>query len=115
MTDIPHFSLPFRFITTPSGVKAAETEQDTNEEITDCVEAIIRYERGQRPDAPDFGIDHQVFSLDVDSARIHDQIIANEPRADVLVEDQVDAIDDLIRRVTVGVVGIIEHKDDNVQ
>lgn len=114
MTDIPHFSLPFRFVSTPSGMRAAETEQDSDAEVQDCIESIIRYERGQRPDAPDFGINPQVFTLDVDSAIIHDQIIENEPRADVLVEDLLDLVDMMIRRVTVGVVGF-EHKDDNVQ
>lgn len=103
MTDIPHFALPFRFVTLAGGIQVAVNDQDTEEEIHDCVEAIIRYEAGQRPEAPDFGIDAQVFHVPVDPQPILEQIRDNEPRVDALVSSEPDLIDNLITHVVVSI------------
>ena len=54
---IPHLALPFRIV----DGRAAVTEQDTFEEIRDCVQAIIRTPRGFRLELPDFGVPDQTF------------------------------------------------------
>lgn len=57
MPSIPHFSFPFRV---ESGEVAA-VEQDSVEEIEDCVEAVLRTIFGTRIDAPEFGIPDETF------------------------------------------------------
>src|SRR5690349_14821282 len=53
----PHFSLPFRFARGGCPV----VEQDSSEEITQCGEVALRYERGQRTAIPDFGVPDQAM------------------------------------------------------
>jgi phage baseplate assembly protein W len=104
---VPHFSLPFRF----AGGRAVTVEQDSLDDVEGCVEAVLRYTRGSRPEAPDFGIPDQAFTehgaqIGEIAAAVEDA----EPRAAVLLaraEDELaratsleDGID--IVRVTVG-------------
>lgn len=55
----PHFRLPLQF----GGVKggALVNEQDTGEDIIDCIKAIIAYPIGSRVDMPEFGIPDLLF------------------------------------------------------
>lgn len=47
----PHFAFPFR----ASGSSFAQTNQDSPEEISDCVEAVLRTPEGSRIDVPAYG------------------------------------------------------------
>lgn len=84
MAQVPHFSLPFRV----EGGAIAVTEQDSLEEIEDCVESILRTLVGTRAiDAPDFGVPDETFVQQTpnSSAEIYIAAIeAQEPRAHVL-------------------------------
>jgi phage baseplate assembly protein W len=107
---VPHFSLPFRFKDSADGVHAVVNDQDTYEEIQDCVSAIVRYDRGSRPEAPQFGITPQEFSIPVNTQQVLEQVQENEPRVQLLVTSQLDAIDQMITHV---IIGIAENTDTN--
>jgi phage baseplate assembly protein W len=60
-TDLPHFRYPFRF-GTGLDKHALVNEQHSEEEIIDCVLAIVKTPRGWRDDLPEFGINDPLFS-----------------------------------------------------
>lgn len=91
---IPKFKIPF----TVAG-RAAIVEQDSIDEIAQCVYAICATPRGSREDYPEFGVDpHDFERLDLDQLR--DAIEEWEPRAEALVDSQ---LEDLVERVRVDV------------
>jgi phage baseplate assembly protein W len=103
VADAPHFSLPFRV--TPGGAVAV-SEQDSVDEIADCVVAVLSYPLGSRPELPDFGVDEQAFvqgGPDLDEIRA--AIDAYEPRASVELELTDDRLLDFVAEVRVGVAG----------
>jgi phage baseplate assembly protein W len=84
MTDIPHFSLPFRFATP----NVATSEQDSIEEISDCVLAVLLCPLGYRVELPDFGLVDLTFSTPhVDVGEIRDAVELWEPRAAVALRE----------------------------
>lgn len=58
MPDIPHFDYPFRI----ARGSAVTVEQDTIEEIVNCVLAIMKTPRGFRIELPEFGVREQTFT-----------------------------------------------------
>jgi len=50
----PHFDLPFRFLKSGGAVVS---EQDSFDDVANCVEAICRTPQGFRVDNPDFDYD----------------------------------------------------------
>jgi phage baseplate assembly protein W len=56
----PHFALPFRFGGINGG--AFINEQDSGDDIVDCVRAIVAFPVGSRADMPEFGIREIVFA-----------------------------------------------------
>jgi hypothetical protein len=100
--DVPHFDLPFRF----DHGAAAVNEQDSLDDIAVCVEAIVRYEQGQRPELPEFGIPDYTFRQgDFDTDDLQDAIEVWEERADLLIEDDYDRFDELVQLVEIRVSG----------
>jgi phage baseplate assembly protein W len=100
VTDVPHFSLPFRFAT-PG---AAVTEQDSLDEIAGCVYAILVCPVGFRVESPLFGTVDQTFAMPApDLDMIRDAIETWEPRAAALLAERPDVLDELIARVEVQV------------
>ena len=98
MTDVPHFDLPFRF----TASQAAVVEQDSVEEIAECVLAILLCPQGYRVELPEFGLADPTFSTPgVDLAAVRQAVELWEPRADLLLTQRPDALDELIRRVQV--------------
>jgi phage baseplate assembly protein W len=100
MAENPHFAIPFRL----NGYKGAfVTEQDSEEEIQDCVEVIVRYTEGQRPEKPEFGIPDITFSMpSPDVTHIRRSILAWEPRTTMDVGKAIfDRIDPMIQRIRV--------------
>lgn len=98
MTDVPHFSLPFRYDRLSDGrQRVAVTEQDTAQEIGDCVELILRTVQGDRATLPDFGRPEELeFTLDRELARslVQQAVDEFEPRARTLVENADDETTD---------------------
>lgn len=98
MAEVPHFAIPFRFEFGPDGVRhAAVNEQDSVEDITACVESIIRTPIGYRQELPDFGIRDQTFTqgmINTDDILI--AIAQWEPRAEILIEEDPSKLDQFI-------------------
>lgn len=85
--EIPHLSLPLRFVPGQSKrMSAAVTEQDSMDEIADCVLAILLCPQGFRVELPEFGIPDPAFT-DVDLEQLREQIEEWEPRADAELSD----------------------------
>jgi hypothetical protein len=81
----PHLGLPFRV----EGNAFAVTEQDTADEVADCVELALRTVQGERRTLSSFGRpDHLEFISDRDlaQAEIEQTIEDAEPRARGYVE-----------------------------
>jgi len=98
----PHFDLPFRI----AAHAVATVEQDSSEDIANCVECIIRTPNGFREDSPDFGLNDVVFSpIPMDTDALVAQIKAQEPRATVVIKEQPSLIDTLVDTLTVEVRG----------
>ena len=55
----PHFKLPFQFGGINGG--ALMNEQDTPEDVVDCIRAIIAFPIDSRHDLPEFGIPDLLF------------------------------------------------------
>lgn len=99
----PHFALPFSL----SNGQAAVVEQDSPDDIANCVEAVLRYTPGWRFADPEFGVSDQTFRRDLDLDEIRGQIARYEPRAAETVDDvsgelrEAHTIDDATRVVRV--------------
>jgi len=94
---IPHFRTPFQVV----GKSVATVEQDSEQEVTQCIEAVLQTPEGSRIEEPEFGIPDELFetlgpnpSADVYLAAIEDW----EPRARVLGEA---SIDELTEQITI--------------
>jgi hypothetical protein len=90
---VPHFDLPFRFTTQGHPVVV---EQDSVDDVSNCVQAIMLTVRGTRTESPDFGIsdltfEKQPISLDDVSGAIDDQ----EPRARYALSQKPDLVEQL--------------------
>jgi phage baseplate assembly protein W len=97
---IPHFDMPFRL----SPIHVAVTEQDTLEDVTNCVECIIRTDLGDRPELPDFGIENMVFEVQpIPLTDTITSIAQQEPRVATAWEQEPDAADTLIADIIVKV------------
>jgi phage baseplate assembly protein W len=83
MTEIPHFALPFRFV----DGRAVVNEQDSYEDVRDCVRAIVSFPQGSRIELPEFGIPDQTFRENgVDAASVRAAVQRWEPRADATAQ-----------------------------
>ena len=102
MAISPHFSLPLRFDRDHFVV----SEQDSEEEILNCIEVICRYTQGDRPEKPTFGIPEQTFATpNPDEDLIRASITEWEDRVNTNVGHTVlDKINPLIQNISVEVV-----------
>lgn len=84
MAEIPHLALPFRV----ERGRAAVVEQDSDEDVEQCVEAVLRYRPGERPEAPDFGTPDQTHRQGgADLQELADAVSRWEPRAHAVARD----------------------------
>jgi hypothetical protein len=94
-TETPHFNFPFRIA--PAGVDVVE--QDTLEDVSNCVVAIVATQIGFRDLAPDFGVPDVTF--ETQPFGVHDLLVSTqEPRAVLDVTERFDRHDPLIDIVT---------------
>lgn len=96
-TFIPHFDLPFRL----DGLGHAKVvDQDTIEDVTNCVAAILHTFKGQRDEVPSFGIDDPTFELQpLDLGAIVDAVIQQEPRAAMMMTQHPDQFNQLVAEI----------------
>jgi phage baseplate assembly protein W len=103
--DTPQFDLPFRFEAKDDGtVQAAVVEQDSTQDVLNCVEAVLRTPLGYREELPDFGVEDPTFrQMPVDPSRIAQAIERWEPRANITVDSYPDSLDEALAHVRVQV------------
>jgi hypothetical protein len=97
--ETPHFSYPFRFEMIPATgtLAAAVTEQQSADEVADCVLRIAHTPRGFREELPDFGISDPTFEqVPVDAERMTEEIREWEPRTGLRGEAKLDSLDELV-------------------
>ena len=100
MTDVPHFSLPFRF----ANPQAAVNEQDSIDEVADACLAILSCPVGYRVELPSFGLDDPTFSTPApDLDAIREALDQWEPRAAATLSEYPDLLDALVSHVEVDV------------
>src|SRR5688572_10071540 len=95
---IPHFAIPFRVDASGSAVVV---DQDSFEEIAQCVGVLFSTTKGQRIELPDYGVPDQVFTeqSSVDTSELAGVVNQWEPRATALVHSEV--IDETLRHLLV--------------
>jgi len=101
LPELPHFRAPFSL----SGGSFAAVEQDSPEEIAQCVEAVCKTFVGSRIDAPDYGIRDETFTTQTPSPSVAAVVAAveeAEPRAHVLGTGVVEG---MVRRIVLRVRG----------
>lgn len=80
-------------------------EKDTPEEIAQCVEMVLRTRRGSRLERTNYGVRDFVFdeisSPALIAEHVNRAILEGEPRADVIVEADPSALDDMMLRIGV--------------
>ncbi len=92
-----HFDFPFRF--TGVGSHALTVEQDSDEDIINCVHAATLTPVGTRFYVPQFGITDPTFSTNRDLLAA--ELQASDPRAGLTIVEKM--IDQLEVDITVGV------------
>jgi|SRR5215472_7277139 len=98
----PHFDLPFKL--TLNG--ANTVEQDTYEDVANCVECICRTPQGFRIDNFEFGFPNlELLSQPILTEDVEETVSEQEPRAVLLFTEQPDLVDVLIDRITVEITG----------
>lgn len=101
MSDIntPHFDLPFRWGTDGH---ATVVEQDSWKDVANCVLNILDTTVGRRIESPGFGVTDPTFEKQpINLAALTEAVIAQEPRAALLMEQNPDQFDSLIADVLV--------------
>lgn len=90
MATIPHFAHPFRYV----NGSAVVNEQDSLNDIADCVYAVCVTHPGDRTELPDFGITDPTFQqMPLNTAVLQQQIEVWEPRAQILIDAAPDQYD----------------------
>lgn len=95
MPTLPHLSVPIRF----TGKSFATVEQDSPEEIEQCVLACVSTIVGSRLDAPGYGVPDETFQQLSPTPSVEAYLAAvqeAEPRAHLLGEASVE---EMIKRV----------------
>jgi phage baseplate assembly protein W len=96
---IPHFDYPFQF---NANGRVQVVEQDSEDDIINCVVALIKTPLGFREDLPDYGVADIIFGDGaLDTEQIHTAISMWEERADVILTESNITVDQLVRYVSV--------------
>lgn len=81
MTDIPHIAYPLRL--TATGLE--QVEQDSIDDVRQCVHVLLRTPVGARPLAPDVGVEDPTFSEGVDPEQLAAELEGQEDRARITI------------------------------
>jgi hypothetical protein len=86
--QLPHFSLPFRF----GGLRGGTVvnEQDSEDDVIDCVKLIVAYPVNSREDLPNFGIPDLVFKMKskTNAIALSAAVLEWEPRSETVVTEK---------------------------
>ena len=96
---LPHLASPFRVV---NGAVAV-LEQDSIDEIAQCVEVLVSTLVGQRIEVPTYGIPNPVFGQEDGrtSPAIAAAIKKWESRASAAVTDAANDVDELVRNIKI--------------
>jgi len=95
--------LTFPYAVNAKGI-AATAIQDSEAEIANCVFNVASCIQGFREDSPEFGIADQTFqNIPLDLEALNEQITRWEPRADLTLSEQEEALNTAIRQITIEV------------
>lgn len=83
---VPHLAFPLR---QAADGGLAVVEQDTIDDVRQCVHVLLRTPIGARPLAPAVGVDDPTFSSGVDGDELAARLEDQEPRATVSVSASV--------------------------
>lgn len=98
--DTPEFAMPFRM--NPAGTEPEIVAQDSEAEVRSCVEILIRTPLGFYEEAPELGGRPEPFEegkMDLDE--IQAAISQWEPRADPIIEERPDWLDEQITNLNI--------------
>lgn len=101
--NIPHLAVPFRIDGTGT---AAVVEQDSVDDVAQCVETLLRTFVGERLELPDYGIEDPTFETVVPVNELMAVVARWEPRAVTFVEQYPDRFDEMVQRLNINVVGV---------
>lgn len=96
--ETPQFASPLRF----RDGRPVVVEQDSPEEVRQCVAILARTRIGQRAEHPDYGITDPTFRREADLDELREQIQTWEPRAAIVLGQDLD-LADLINQIDIGV------------
>jgi phage baseplate assembly protein W len=102
--NVPQLAYPLRI--DPASGTFAVVEQDSVDDVAGCVEVVLRTRVGDRDELPEFGIPDLTFlELPLDLDDLVDMVSLWEPRAELLIEEAPQVLNDLTTRlqITVGV------------
>lgn len=98
--QVPHFALPLRY----TNGHAVVNEQDSLDDIADCVYAVCVTNPGDRDEMPDFGLLDMTFDQEpIPAAAAANQILVWEPRAQVLIDVSTTKFDEAVNKAQVNV------------
>ncbi len=89
--DTPHFGFPFRV----ENGAVATVEQDSHDEVADCVLTALNTPVGSRIEAPEYGIPDELFTQLPPSPSAEPYLAAveeAEPRAHLLGEAEIEGM-----------------------
>lgn len=99
---VPHFSYPFQL----DGNSFAVIEQDTAQEVQQCVVILLLTPQGSRLVLPDYGTPETLYTqVPANVAGILAQLTFWEPRAAVSLDQTVDTVQEMISYIRVNVTG----------
>lgn len=98
--ETPHFEYPFDF--TPSGAEV--NEQDSLDDVFDCVQAIVACPVGTRNEEPAFGIPNLLGAqAPLNVTGLERAIQRWEPRAAAIAREYPDLLNEAFRHVQINV------------
>ena len=99
----PHFQVPFKIGGINGG--AFVNEQDSVDDIVDCIKVIIAFPIGSRQDAPSFGIPDLLFRPITEQkiAQVKAAVVRWEDRAMIDVDGAPLLTDELVTKIIVKV------------
>lgn len=107
--EIPHLAFPLRL--TDSG-SFAVVEQDTIDDVRQCVHVLLRTPLGVRPLAPEIGVEDPTFETGIDGDVLAATLEEQEPRASVtVVAAPVDPSGEQQLEVRVALAGELDDED----
>lgn len=100
--NTPKLAVPFRLNHTAK--RAVVVEQDSLEEVEQCVVALLRTPLGWRPENPEFGVADQAFGEGgADLNEIQNAIAQHEPRAEIHIDRDPTILTSMVDEVNVRV------------